>query len=68
MKNLHMISFILVVVGAVNWGLIGLLNLNLVTMLFGASSLLTQIVYVLVGLAGVYLASTHMNDCKVCKM
>lgn len=42
------------VVGALNWGLVGLLNLNLVEAVLGAGSLLTKVVYLLVGLAGVY--------------
>lgn len=41
-------------VGAVNWGLVGLLNLNLVESLLGAGSFLTKAVYILVGAAGVY--------------
>lgn len=66
MKTLHMATFALVVVGAVNWGLVGLLNLNLVEALFGSIGGLTKLVYVLVGVSGVYLGSTHMSDCKVC--
>lgn len=42
------------VVGALNWGLVGLLNLNVVEMLLGAGSLLTRVVYIVVGLAGVW--------------
>lgn len=44
----------LVIVGAINWGLVGLLNLNVVELVLGAGSVLTKAVYVLVGLAGVY--------------
>lgn len=54
MKYLNLVAFILVIVGAINWGLVGLLNLDLVGALFGAGSGLTKIVYILVGLAGVY--------------
>lgn len=61
-----MVAFVLVVVGAVNWGLVGLLNLNLVEALLGSLGGLTKIVYVLVGVSGVYLGSTHMSDCRVC--
>lgn len=46
---------LLVVVGALNWGLWGLLGLNLVATLFGTGSLLERLVYVLVGAAGVYM-------------
>ena len=45
-----------VVIGAINWGLVGLMNLNVVEMIFGAGSMLTKIVYILVGLAGAYAA------------
>jgi len=42
------------VVGALNWGLVGLLNLNIVESILGSGSLLTKVVYIVVGLAGVY--------------
>lgn len=66
MKALHMLAFILVLIGALNWGLIGLMNLNLVELLFSSMPGVTGIVYILVGASAVYLAATHMNDCKMC--
>jgi len=66
MKMLHMASFTLTVVGGINWGLVGLANYNLVSSLLGAGSGLEKIVYILVGLSAVYLAATHMGDCKAC--
>lgn len=71
MKALHVVAFILVVVGALNWGLVGLgmfmgSDLNLVNMLFGSMPTLEALVYVLVGLSAVYLAATHSKDCKAC--
>lgn len=51
---LKALAVILIIVGALNWGLVGAFHLNLVEMLFGAASLLTRIVYILVGLAGLY--------------
>lgn len=65
MKILHMVSFALVVVGAINWGLVGLLQFNLVNTVLGATGL-ENIVYILVGASGVVLAFTHMQDCKAC--
>ena len=53
MSTLDYIGWVLVVVGALNWGLIGAFNFNLVTMLFGVG-MLTQWVYILFGLAGLY--------------
>lgn len=58
-KSLHMVSFLLTVVGALNWGLVGLLNLNLVTVLFGAWPTLVNLVYILVGVSAVYLLVTQ---------
>ena len=62
---LHMAAFILVVIGGVNWGLVGLLNTNLVESIFGGMGL-TNIVYILVGASAVYLGITHKSDCKIC--
>jgi uncharacterized protein len=61
-----MVAFALTVVGAVNWGLVGLMDFNLVNALLGSMMGVEKIVYILVGLSAVYLAVTHMNDCKVC--
>ncbi|MCY6483913.1 DUF378 domain-containing protein [Clostridium aestuarii] len=47
------ISFILIIIGAINWGLIGLFDFNLVNVVLGIIPLLERIVYILVGLAGV---------------
>ena len=53
MRPLAMLSLILIVVGALNWGLVGLFGFNLVQAIFGTGAL-ARIIYVLVGLAGVY--------------
>lgn len=66
MKALHMLAFILVVVGALNWGLVGLMNFNLVDLLFSSMPGIVRVLYILVGASAVYLAATHMNDCKMC--
>lgn len=54
MKILNWVATILVIVGAVNWGLVGLANIDLVALIFGMGSTLAKVVYVLVGIAGVY--------------
>jgi uncharacterized membrane protein YuzA (DUF378 family) len=54
-KKLDVLAAVLVVVGALNWGLVGAIHFNLVAALFGAS-IISSIVYVLVGLAGLYQA------------
>lgn len=54
MDSLKMLSWVVVTVGALNWGLVGLFNVNLVEALLGTWPALVQIVYILVGLAGLY--------------
>jgi uncharacterized membrane protein YuzA (DUF378 family) len=51
MKSLNLIALILVIVGGVNWGLVGLLNFDLVAAIFGEGSFLARAVYFLVGLS-----------------
>ncbi len=53
--GLDWLALILVIVGGLNWGLVSLLNFNLVDTLFGAMSTLSQIVYGLVGLSAIYV-------------
>lgn len=49
-----LIALILVIIGGLNWGLIGLLDFNLVDAIFGAGSTLSRVVYIIVGLAALY--------------
>jgi len=65
MKYLHMIAFILLIVGGLNWLLVAF-NYNLVDMIFGAGSTLSMLIYILVGLSAIYLVATHKKDCRVC--
>jgi hypothetical protein len=59
MRPLHWIALVLVIVGAVNWGLVGFFQLDLVAALFGGQAApLSRVVYALVGLAGVVVAAT----------
>jgi len=52
---LDKIVLILVMIGALNWGLVGLFNFNLVAAIFGGMSFVARLVYTLVGLSGVYM-------------
>ncbi|MBR3255043.1 MAG: DUF378 domain-containing protein [Clostridia bacterium] len=54
MKIIDTIALILVIIGAINWGLIGLFEFNLVDTLFGVGSAISRIVYTLVGLSGLW--------------
>lgn len=55
MKSLKMLSYWLLIIGGVNWGLVGLFNYNLVMGLFGTWPMVERLVYVLVGLSAVYM-------------
>ena len=48
------LSLVLMIVGSLNWGLVGVANFDLVAALFGQGSTLSRVVYALVGLAGLY--------------
>lgn len=60
MKLLRPIALILVVIGGLNWGLVGLLGLDLVATLFGAMSVISKLIYILVGLSAVYVAAVML--------
>ncbi len=56
MKSLDIIVAILLVVGGLNWGLVGLFNFDLVAAIFGNMALISRIVYILVGVSALYQA------------
>ena len=58
-KGFDYTALTLVIVGAINWGLIGIFKLDLVNLLFGNMSWITRIIYILVGLAGLYVLSLY---------
>lgn len=53
METLQKICLVLTIIGAINWGLIGLFNFNLVATIFGAEGIMPTIIYTLVGIAGI---------------
>ena len=65
-KWLHIVAFSLLLVGGLNWGLVGFFGFDLVETLLGNWPMLVQVVYSLVGLSTVYVLFTHMSDCKIC--
>jgi uncharacterized membrane protein YuzA (DUF378 family) len=72
MKMFHMVTYSLAIVGALNWGLVGLgmlmggANWNLVHMLLGSMPMVENLVYVVVGASAVYDFAMHMGYCKIC--
>lgn len=63
MKTTHTLAFILVIIGGLNWLLVGLFDWGIANIL-GAG--ISRVIYILVGLSAVYLIATHKRDCKCC--
>lgn len=61
MRGLHITALVLAIIGAINWGLIGFFDFNLVAALFGGEEALARIVYAVVGIAGLLLAFTSFS-------
>jgi len=62
LRALDITALVLVIIGAINWGLIGFFRFDLVAALFGDMSTFSRIVYALVGLAGLYAISFFGKD------
>ena len=67
MKVIDTIALILIIIGSINWGLIGLLNFNLVETIFGIDSLFTNIIYTLVGICGLFNIGILFNHIEATK-
>lgn len=57
MKAIDYIVLVLVIIGAINWGLVGFFRLDLVAFLFGSMSVLSRIIYAVIGICGLYAIS-----------
>jgi len=69
MKVIHVISFILVIIGGLNWLLVGAFGYDLVANLLAGGNMdsaIAKTVYILVGLAAIVLLFTHKKSCKNC--
>jgi len=64
-KGLHMVSFILLIVGGLNWLIFGLLGWEIGQLLGGMSAIIPRIIYILVGLAAIYEIATHKDRDKM---
>lgn len=62
MKIIDKIALALIIIGAINWGLIGLFNFNLVATIFGEMSIISRIIYGLVGLSGLWGIKLLFDD------
>lgn len=62
----HMVAFILLVVGGLNWLLVGAFDINLVEKIFGGMPTVVKVIYILVGLSALYELVTHKKNCTAC--
>lgn len=62
MKIIDKIALVLIVIGAINWGLIGIFNFNLVSAIFGDMTIIARIIYGLVGVSGIWGIKLLFDD------
>lgn len=62
MKIIDKIALVLIVIGAINWGLIGIFNFNLVAAIFGDMTVIARIIYGLVGISGLWGIKLLFDD------
>ncbi len=66
MKTLHIVAFVLLVVGGLNWLLVGLGIWDIGNLFGGQDAAVSKVIYVLVGLAAIYELVSHKGICKTC--
>ncbi len=62
MKVIDKIALVLIIIGAINWGLIGFFNFNLVAVIFGEMTRISRVIYVLVGISGLWGIKLLFDD------
>ncbi len=65
MKVIDTIALVLIIIGAINWGLVGIFNFNLVDSLFGQNSFLSMLIYIVVGIAGLINIMLFFTDLNI---
>jgi uncharacterized protein len=66
MNKLHIITFILVIIGGLNWLLVGLFGWDVGELFGGQDAPISSIIYILVGLSAIYEAAIHRKICRSC--
>lgn len=62
MRALKIISYLLIIIGALNWGLVGIFNFNLVALLLGDMTLFARIIYIAVGVSAIVSIATTFKE------
>lgn len=66
MKSLHTVTFILLVIGGLNWLLVGAFGWDVGQIFGGQGAIISRIVYILVGLSAIYEVLGHKSSCNEC--
>ncbi len=66
--KIHTITFILLVIGGLNWLLVGVFGWDVGQLFGGMDAVVSKIIYILVGLSAIYEIATHKKNCKCCDM
>ena len=66
MKIAHIITFLLLIIGGINWLLVGIAKWDIGNLFGGQDATISRVIYVLVGLSAVYAIATHKKECKAC--
>jgi uncharacterized membrane protein YuzA (DUF378 family) len=66
MKGLHMVTFILLVVGGLNWLLVGAIGWDVGQLFGGQEAIVSRIIYLLVGLSAIIEVIQHKKNCRMC--
>ena len=64
MNKLHTVTFILVIIGGLNWLLLSLFGWEVGALFGGTSAMISRVIYILVGLSAIYELATHKSRCK----
>ena len=62
-ESINCVALTIAIIGAINWGLIGFFDFNLVSGIFGDATAFTRVIYALVGLSGLYMISLYGRAC-----
>ncbi len=66
-QKMHKITFILLVIGGLNWLLMGVFHWEVGDLFGGSSAIISRIIYILVGLSAIYEVATHAKRCRECR-
>lgn len=66
MKSLHTVTFILLIIGGLNWLLVGVIGWDVGQVFGGQAAIISRIIYILVGLSAIYEIVSHKKNCKEC--